>query len=164
MAMASEEKETERNYLIPLWQDWKYGDSLATPSGAWEPVLMGITLELLTNEIIRPQPRPNEKDLHFNKILGQFIHILIFETCCLRSLPFALQSWSRQRAAHMGWGTCLNQEDYSQPEGRMDSFRLDCIEIFTESLRKSAKPLWIRILLNFQIWPISSRTWVPYWK
>lgn len=91
MAMESEEKKTERNYLIPLWQDWKYGGSLATSSGACEPILMGITLELLTNEIIRPQPRPNEKDLHFNKILGQFIHILIFEKCCVRSLPFALQ-------------------------------------------------------------------------
>ena len=83
------EKETEM--ISSLYgRTGNMGAPLLLQWGLWTS-LMGITLELLTNEIIRPQPKPNEKNQHFNKTLRQFIHILIFEKCSLRSPPFALR-------------------------------------------------------------------------
>lgn len=128
-------RERQRENLIPVCQDWKYGGC--------EPPLRASPWSLLQMQMSGPSLDLLKKNCQFNKMpVIWFMCILMFEKCYIGAPSFSL--WlatliAPEREAHMGCGTCLHQGGYVQSEGRMDNLRPASTEISIGNLCKSAQ-------------------------
>lgn len=115
----------------------------------------GHHLEFVANADIRPQLRPREKDLQFNKIPRQSARILTFRNATWEHLHFlcCCRPSSLQRAAHMDWGTCLSQESCFQAEGRTDSLGPATTKTSAGQLCDSAYGRWCSCTSWFDLFP-----------